>query len=156
MESRTCSVVTDSVVMSPTGRRAHLLNQGCTGGLGVGGDVFWVAIGDKFEAVGRQDRVDQLAPELSVVFKTLRFKPRISWADENTLVIKVAGATPIQKSLHALDGISIRYEISKELASGQYLDQLKQTEPSWLRRSYLEEYEAFESWAKGNVERSID
>jgi hypothetical protein len=79
MKSRDCSTVTDTIMVSPAGsKQAHLLNQACAYGFGTGFDSFWVSVGGDFTTVGREDRVDQLAPEASVVFKTLTFKPRIS------------------------------------------------------------------------------
>ena len=89
------------------------MNQYCGYGFGAVQNPFWVVLGNAVAKAGQEDRVDQFGPEDHVVFKTFSFGPVVSWTDEKSLVITVEDISPIQKSLHSLDDIRIKYKISE-------------------------------------------
>jgi hypothetical protein len=152
-KSSDCGPVTEVTFRSPSGTKiAHLVNQTCAYGFGAGFSVFWVVIGNEVVTVGREDRVDQLAQEGAVAFKTLTFEPRVSWVDDNSLIIAIEEVSLIQKSLHSLDNVKIKYRISEKLSKDAYLSRLKSSEPPELFKSHLKEYEVFEKWVKENVD----
>ena len=145
-----CGPVTDTIYLSPDGAKTvHLMNQYCGYGFGAVQYPFWVVLGNAVAKAGQEDRVDQFGPEDHVVFKTFSFGPVVSWTDEKSLVITVEDISPIQKSLHSLDDIRIKYKISEKLSREEYLGRLRDTEPLVLFNRHLE---IFQKWAKENAE----
>jgi len=148
-----CGPVTDTSFRSPTGRKvAHVVNQKCAYGFAAGYGAFWIVLGNEVANVGREDRVDQLAPEQSVVFKAFLFRPQLSWTDDNNLVVTIEELSPIQKSLHSLGDVRIKYRIADKLSKETYLRELRSRESPELFKSHETEYQMFEKWVKENVD----